>query len=344
MPARRRQVDNTEPEPEETETVAPEHVSPKTLTSDRPQHMDEMVGQTALLAQLQIIAAGSRLRGTKLPHVLLDGPPGFGKTTLAGVIANEMHGKLYKTSGMALQKPEDLVGIMCRLEPNCVVFIDEVHALPRAVMESLYEALEDGQISTLLGSGRSTQTYVQKLPPFCCVAATTRPGALTVPFRDRFGYKATLEPYTLEELAMIVGRAWSRLGVNFEISECREVARRAKGIPRLALHLAERVLDVVAVEGMGDVPEGTAARALTMFGIDERGLDRLDWRILDVLVNKYAGRPVGIAALAQAVDAERSTLEDQHEGPLIRAGLIQRTPSGRMATIDAHRLLRKDQP
>lgn len=343
FPSRRRfEPENIYKAREEEEEVAPEHEPPKTLTALRPQDMSEMVGQHELVSQLKIVVKGAQIRQTTIPHVLLSGPAGHGKTTLAGIIANICGGTLVKSSGMALQKPEDLAGILLRLVPNTVLFIDEVHRLPIAVMETLYSALEDGEITTLIGSGKSTRAMATKLPRFTCVAATTKPGSLSTPFRDRFGFHGTVVHYSVDELAEIVDRAWARMGIAAAEGEGFEVAKRCKGVPRLALHLAERVLDYCAVAGATGVPENHAGEALEAFGVDERGLTSQDWRVLDALVNRFAGRPVGLDALASAIDVDKETLSNEIEPPLVHSNLIERTARGRMALPEAYELFRKD--
>jgi Holliday junction DNA helicase RuvB len=308
---------------------------------DRPKDISEMVGQVELRTQLGIVIEGSKVRGTRVPHCLLKGPAGHGKTTLAGIIANEVGGALMQATGIMLRKPQDLTGLLVKMAPNTVLFIDEIHRLPLPVMEALYEALEDNALSVMVGSGGDAQTITHRLPSWVCVGATTNPGLLSVPFRERFGFQGTVESYSVEELAEIVARAWTRAQVTYGEGETHEVASRCKGVPRLALHLAERVLDYCACQGAETVDDGAVAVALAAFGIDEQGLDRTDWRILDCLVNRFGGRTVGLEALAQALDMDRKTLEDEYEPPLVRAGLIQRTKSGRMALPAAHELYRK---
>ena len=338
----------TEPAPIIRDWRASLHAVPETddrpLTAARPEDISGMVGQTVLVNQLRILAAGAKLRGTPIPHILLSGPAGFGKTTLAGIIAGETGGELMVTNGMTLRKSSDLLGLLIKLTPNAVLFIDEVHRLPTTVMEALYTALEDRCVDLLIGSGKSTRAYRHELPVFTCVGATTQPGQLAGPFRDRFGFHGQLEPYTVEELTEIVRRAWVRRGVTFGAGEPRQVAERCKGVPRLALHLAERVLDYAAMMGSKAVDAGRSGAALTAFGIDDRGLDKVDWRILDALVNTFQGRCVGVATICQAIDIDPSTFERQHEGPLVRAGLMQRTQAGRMALPAAHEMFRPTLP
>ena len=323
--------------PQPPEVVEP--AEPPPSVRDRPQGLDDMVGQEALLGQLRMVCAGSRLRGTPMPHCLLAGPAGHGKTTLSGIIARELGATLVVTTGMMLRKPADLVGMLVKATGPTVLFIDEVHALPKPVMEVLYEVLEDGRISTLVGSGNDTVPYQHELTGFVCVGATTRPGVLTTPFRQRFGFFGTVEQYTAEELAEIVRRAWEHVGVTHGALEPLEVAHRCKGVPRRALHLAERVLDFGAVQGLEGVPDGTVHDALAVFGIDEDGLEENDFRILEKLTGEFAGRTVGLAALSQSLDMDPKSIEEQYEPYLSQAGLIQRTKTGRMALPAAYELL-----
>jgi Holliday junction DNA helicase RuvB len=297
-----------------------------------------MVGQTALLGQLRMVVAGTKLRGTPMPHVLLAGPAGHGKTTLAGIVAHELGAALVETTGMMLRRPADLVGLLMKVSGPTVLFIDEIHSLPRPVIEVLYEVLEDSKLSTLMGSGSETVAYTHQMRDLVCVGATTRPGLLTEPFRQRFGYHGTVDAYSTDELTEIVRRAWVRVGVEHGAGEPREVALRCKGVPRRALHLAERVLDYCAVYDCVNVFEGITATALSVFGIDQDGLDEQDFRILAALVE--AGRTVGVDALAQMIDMDPKTLQDEYEPYLVRAGLVLRAKSGRMASPDAHKLMK----
>jgi Holliday junction DNA helicase RuvB len=291
-----------------------------------------------LIGQLKTVIKGSLLRAVPMSHVLVDGPAGFGKTSIANVVATELGGTLHTLSGPMLRRPQDLIGVLLRLDVGDVIFIDEVHAAAKAVLETLYGALEDRSVSLLLGSGADSRAHVAHLPAFVCVAATTAPGSLPEPFRARFGLRLTMERYSLADLARIVAQAWRKRGATFSVAEAMTVAERCKGTPRIALHLAERVLDYCACGGV-DVTEGMAALALESFGIDSSGWDAVDHRILEALTTTFAGRTVGIEALAQAVGLERSTLEI-HEGPLALAGLMSRTARGRMALPPAYELVR----
>lgn len=325
-------------EPAETEPAPPAPA----MTADRPQTITDMVGQDELRNQLAIVVEGARARGTRLPHVLLSGPAGHGKTTVAQIIAAECGAAFVQSNGIVLRKPHDLAGLLLRMEPGTVVFIDEIHGLKPPVMEALYEALEDGTLSVITGHGTDAQAMVHQLPPFVLVGATTDPGRLTKPFRERFGFRGEVEPYTTDELAEIVRRAWDRKGILPDAGEPYEVARRCKGVPRLALHLADRVLDYCGAHGIEPVPVGIVAEALGAFGIDDNGLTSKDWRVLYALVVTFNGNPVGVDALASAVDIDARTLSAEIEPPLAQAGLIQRSKQGRMALPLAHELYRKE--
>lgn len=307
--------------------------------STRPTALREMVGQADLVAQVRVTIRGARLRHVPVPHFLFDGPPGFGKTTLAQVIAAELGSGLQCTTGMMLRRPADVVGLLLRLKPGEVLFIDEVHAASKPVLEVLYSALEDNRVSLLVGSGADARAHVAHLPQWTCVAATTAPGSLPEPFRARFGFKGTMAPYEGSELAEIVIRAWRKRGVSFSPDAPLVIAQRSKGTPRIALHLAERVLDWCYCQEELGVEEGMAAEALDFFGIDEQGFDKVDHRILRALGETFAGRSVGIEALSQAVGLDRSTLEAR-EAPLVASGLMTRTSRGRMALPALYDLLR----
>lgn len=312
-------------------------------TIKRPVVIDDVVGQGELVARLKIVMAGAVIRHTKPPHVLLSGPAGTGKTTLARVIGRQLGAPVVVTSGPALRRAGDLAGILFSLEPPegvpGVLFIDEIHRLTPIVEETLYEVLEDGTLTTVVGSGETARSISLKLPPLVIVGATTKPGALAQPLRDRFGFHATMAPYSVEELAQIVGREWTRNERDFTQEAALTVAQRSKGVPRIALHLAMRVLDVTGIERT-DITEASAVRSLDAFGIGEGGLDETDWRILEVLCVTFRGRAVGLDALAQALDLDAYTIERDHEGPLVRAGLMVRTSSGRMASPQAYEMVR----
>lgn len=323
-----------------TESVETEPERAVAIVADRPQAMDDMVGQEELRNQLAIVCAGTQLRGKEPPHFLIDGPAGFGKTTLAAIISNELGWHLETTTGMALRKPQDLAGLLMKAQPNTVLFIDEIHALSRPVMEVLYEVLEDAKLSTLVGSGAETVSYTHQMQGFVCVGATTRPGLLTTPFRDRFGFRGTMTAYSIDELALIVGNAWMRQGIGFTQPEAVAVAERCKGVPRRSLHLADRVLDYCAAHRLDRVEEGVAAEALEAFHVNAFGLDNTDYRILDALTGPFAGKTVGLDALSQFLDVDPKTLADEYEPFLAREGLVVRCKSGRMAGPPAYELMR----
>lgn len=311
-----------------------------TTTAERPGTLDEMVGQTETVARIRIAIGGARARGVRAPHLLLSGPAGHGKTTLARIVAQETDGPLVEAPGPTLRRAGDVAGILTAAEPNTVLFIDEIHRLPAIVEEILYEAMEDGSISVTVGSGPSARAVTLHLPPFVLVGATTRPGSLSAPLRDRFGLNLTMAPYTDEELSLIVARAWDRNGALYTDEACSAVGERSKGVPRLAIHLAQRVLDVAALAGTETIGADLATQALEAFGVGEGGIDETDLRILEALVITFSGQPAGLANLAQALDLDVSTIQEQHEGALVRAGLMVRTHSGRMATPRAHALVR----
>lgn len=325
------------------QTAAPAEVPApldQATTADRPRTISDMVGQQELRDQLAIVCAGTRVRGKQMPHVLISGPAGFGKTSLSGIIAGELGWNLIVSNGMTLRKVDDLVGILIKASPNTVLFIDEIHALPKPVQEALYEVLEDGKISTTMGHGAEATAYTHTMQGFVCVGATTRLGLLTIPMRDRFGVSLTMADYSTDELAEIVRRAWTRQGATFTEDEPVTVAQRGKGVPRRSLHLGDRVLDYCAAHGMDGVEPGAAAEALDFFHVDEWGLDDIDFKILTALTTAYAGKTVGLDALATFLDVDAKTLENDHEPYLIRSGLVGRQKSGRMALPLAYDLLR----
>ncbi len=302
---------------------------------DRPKSIGEVIGQKKVVGRLRMVTMGSKLRGTKMPHVLVSGPAGFGKTTLANVIAAELEANLLVTSGMVLTKPGDLVGLLAKTQGKTVMFIDEIHALPKSVQEALYSVLEDAKIDSISGTGADAVAFTRELPDLIVVGATTRSGLLTVPMRMRFGLQLTMDDYSDDELAQIITGALGRVNTPAADGEALAIATRGKGTPRCCLHLTERVLDFHAVMGAESITEGMAADALTIFGIGENGLDETDFKILRALTGRFAGRPVGLDALAQALDLDAKTLSDAYEPFLARQGYIQRTKGGRMATGQA---------
>ena len=298
----------------------------------RPRRLDEFVGQAELKDHLGIILEAARRRGQAADHLLFAGPPGLGKTTLAGIVATEMEVGLHVTSGPTLERAGDLAAILTRLGEGDVLFIDEIHRLSRAVEEVLYPALEDFQLDIVLGKGPAARSIRLDLPRFTLVGATTRTGLITGPLRDRFGLVARLDFYTVEDLEAIVERAADILGVPIAGTGAHEIARRARGTPRIANRLLRRVRDFAEVKANGVVDEATARAGLSLFGVDERGLDKVDRAILRALCERFGGGPVGLSTLAIGVSEPSETVEDVYEPFLIQQGLLMRTPRGRVAT------------
>jgi Holliday junction DNA helicase RuvB len=305
----------------------------------RPRVLDEYVGQAKAREQLEIFIGAARGRGEALDHVLLFGPPGLGKTTLSHIIAAELGVNLRQTSGPVLEKPKDLAAILTNLERNDVLFIDEIHRLSPVVEEILYPALEDYQIDIMIGEGPAARSIKLDLQPFTLVGATTRAGMLTNPLRDRFGIVARLEFYTAEELARIVTRSASLLGVKADAQGALEIARRSRGTPRIANRLLRRVRDYAEVRGAGVVDAATADRALAMLDVDPQGFDVMDRKLLEAVIHRFDGGPVGLDNVAAAIGEEPGTIEDVIEPYLIQQGYLQRTPRGRVATLAAWRHL-----
>ena len=303
----------------------------------RPQTLNDYIGQSAVREQMEIFLSAAKGRGEPLDHTLIFGPPGLGKTTLASIIANEMGVQLKTTSGPVLEKAGDIAAIMTNLEPNDVLFIDEIHRLSPYVEEILYPAMEDFQLDIMIGEGPAARSIKLDLPSFTLVGATTRAGLLTSPLRDRFGIVQRLEFYEVSDLKRIVSRAASILEVEVDDAGALEIAKRSRGTPRIANRLMRRVRDYAQVKGDGVINQPMAEQALDMLSVDEQGFDHLDRRFLLALIEKFEGGPVGIDSLAAALSEERGTLEDVIEPYLIQQGLIVRTPRGRVVTNAAYR-------
>jgi Holliday junction DNA helicase RuvB len=305
----------------------------------RPKLLDEYVGQLKVREQLEIFIGAARQRQEALDHVLLFGPPGLGKTTLSHIIAHELGVNLRSTSGPVLEKPKDLAALLTSLEKNDVLFIDEIHRLSPVVEEILYPALEDYQIDIMIGEGPAARSIKLDLQPFTLVGATTRAGMLTNPLRDRFGIVARLEFYTAEELGRIVKRSAGLLNVPMEEVGGTEIARRSRGTPRIANRLLRRVRDYAQVKGSGHISLDIANKALAMLDVDPQGFDVMDRKLLEAVIHRFDGGPVGLDNIAASIGEERDTIEDVIEPYLIQQGFLQRTPRGRIATLAAYRHL-----
>lgn len=303
----------------------------------RPRSLGEYVGQTAMKESLGVFLAAAKGRGEALDHCLFCGPPGLGKTTLAHIIAAELGVPIHITSGPVLERAGDLAAILTNLEERQVLFIDEIHRLPRVVEEILYPALEEYRLDILIGQGPSAKTVRLDLPRFTLVGATTRAGLLTSPLRDRFGIVSRLDYYLPDELAAILRRSASLLGVPIDPEAAMEIARRARGTPRIANRLLRRVRDVAEVRGNGAIDAALADAALRLLAVDGHGFDRMDRAILLTIIEKFRGGPVGVETLAAAISEERETIEDVYEPFLIQSGFLARTPRGRVATATAYR-------
>jgi holliday junction DNA helicase RuvB len=305
----------------------------------RPKLFDEYVGQVKVREQLEIFIGAAKMRSEALDHVLLFGPPGLGKTTLSHIIAHELGVNLRQTSGPVLEKPKDLAALLTNLEKNDVLFIDEIHRLSPVVEEILYPALEDYQIDIMIGEGPAARSIKLDLQPFTLVGATTRAGMLTNPLRDRFGIVSRLEFYTAEELARIVKRSAALLHAPMDEDGGFEIARRSRGTPRIANRLLRRVRDYADVKGKGTITLDIANLALKMLDVDPQGFDIMDRKLLEAVIHRFDGGPVGLDNIAASIGEERDTIEDVIEPYLIQQGFLQRTPRGRIATLAAYKHL-----
>lgn len=330
---------------DEERLVSPEEFFEETEEPNiRPSRLSEYVGQAKARENLEIFIQAARQRHDPLDHVLLYGPPGLGKTTLANIIAAEMGANMRSTSGPAIERPGDLAAILTNLQPMDVLFIDEIHRLNRSVEEVLYPAMEDYCLDIMIGKGPSARTIRMDIPPFTLVGATTRAGNLSAPLRDRFGVISRLEFYNEDELTLIVTRAAKILNIPIEAQGAKEIARRSRGTPRIANRLLKRVRDFAQVINHNVIDLPTAREALDRLEVDALGLDAVDRHILLTIIQKFNGGPVGLDTLGASISEETETIEDVYEPYLLQMGLIQRTPRGRIATEEAYRYLKQPLP
>lgn len=319
-------------------TQSPQNpAQPQAVTRNphRPNNIAEMVGQTKALRQLRLALHGARLRGEPMPHTLLMGPPGYGKTSLGAVLADEIGATFVATNGVLLKKPDDLIALLVSQSGPTLLLIDECHRIGKTCAEAIYGAMEDGRLD-LLANGEATSHQLDEL---VVIGATTSAGLLPAPLKARFGLTVQMDDYSEEEIATIVSRAWDRKQQPYVDSEALEVAKRSRGVPRRALALSDRVRDFVTVNGEEKITEGTVDAALSTFGIDSHGLTDTDYRILSALTKTFSGRPVGLAALSQVLDLEEDVIAHEHEGYLAKCGYLVRTPRGRLATAAAYELM-----
>ncbi|KFZ81933.1 ATP-dependent DNA helicase RuvB [Amycolatopsis sp. MJM2582] len=325
----------TEFETDETLSALPQTGEREVETTLRPRKLDEFVGQPRVREQLELVLESARRRGVPPDHVLLSGPPGLGKTSMAMIVAAELNAAIRITSGPALERAGDLAAMLSNLAPGDVLFIDEIHRIARPAEEMLYLAMEDFRVDVVVGKGPGATSIPLEIAPFTLVGATTRSGSLTGPLRDRFGFTGQMEFYSDAELELVARRAATILDIEIDRDGCAEIARRSRGTPRIANRLLRRVRDYAEVRADGKVTRKIARAALEVYDVDELGLDRLDRAVLTALVRSFGGGPVGVSTLAVAVGEEPTTVEEVCEPYLVRAGMLARTPRGRVATAAA---------